>query len=420
VRSQFIAVVAAFLVAGVFVWARAQPGDTAVYRLAAERYVRGDPIYSQQDSAAFTYPPLFVLAYVPFYYLPTPWDRWLWTSLNLLLLWYVLTCVIHIVWKHVADKLATLPLKVLWVAFILVASFRLAISPITYQSHEYIVLALITLGIRVAPQGTWKSGIAWGCAAACKATPLLFLVLLLWQRRWAASCVMLLTLAIATFLPDVIVPDRLPGPRLWQWYQTFVKHVGVADAPDVPGAWRSWNVLNQSISGTIYRLTTPVTSPDAWQWNVCLWPLEPHVRKWVDGCAKALVLTVLLWGTWIPSSIGRVAPAVWLSWGSTTLCAMLLLSPMSSRQHFCALVPAIVTVGTDVLCYLRERKLCTVDTIAIACVLLVGTLAGKDVIGADLHRQLAAYGSYTWCAMVLLIATAIASRRWAGRQPGHV
>ncbi|GIW94969.1 MAG: polyprenol-phosphate-mannose-dependent alpha-(1-2)-phosphatidylinositol mannoside mannosyltransferase [Pirellulaceae bacterium] len=389
-----------------FATVRSRPGDTRVYRLAAERYWKGETIYRRDDAAAFTYPPFFVLAYLPFAFMHPPWDRALWTAANLLLAIWVARTILVIALRSVSREKLSRKQKAAIIGMSILLQIRFLLSPITYQSHEYIVLALVVAGMVCWSWRGWLSGFFWGLAAACKATPLLFLAVLLWRRQLWEALVFVVVAAAATFLPDWLVGDRQPGPMVLDWYETFVARVGVAAAPDVAGAWRKWNHLNQSLSGTLYRLMTPV--PNEWplRWNVALVEVAEPLQHRIAMILKLMVLAVTLWATW-RSSRTAARPTTWtaLCMAATVLCGMLLLSPMSSRQHFAALAPAIAVCAVQ---WTTGRDQ-TLSSLALACVLVFGLCGAKDIIGAALQRQLSAYGAYTWCAVSGLAATALAA-----------
>ena len=81
------------------------------------------------------------------------------------------------------------------------------------------------------------------------------------QGRTRAVLLLALTLVLATLLPDLL--DANPDGQPWvvSWYQRFVSKVDAISSPDAQGAWVSWNLLNQSLSGTMYRLFTPIAAP---------------------------------------------------------------------------------------------------------------------------------------------------------------
>ena len=132
---------------------------------------------------------------------------------------------------------------------------------------------------------------------------------------------------------------------------------------------------------------------------------------------KLAVLGLLLAITW-PSRLARMDASerafCTLGQGAAILCAMLLLSPMTSKQHFCVLFAPVTFCVVDFLYRRRDP----IVGATLATMLLLGALAGKDVVGRAVHQQLAAYGSLTLCTLLCLLACAhvVVCRARASRQ----
>jgi alpha-1,2-mannosyltransferase len=400
---------------------RPKPGMTVVYRTAAERYLRGESFYVPGENMAFSYPPFFVLAYVPLALLPEAAARAVWYGMNFGLLGAIAGMTVRMLRPAMEAGLGRRgPRPRVALLLIGVFSARFLISPIEYQSHDLIVYFLMMVAIWRWDAGEKSgSGVAAGAAAACKATPLLFLPVFLWQRRLRTAVVMTAIVVSATLLPDLFV--RNPDGKLWvaSWHEKFLSRVDAASAPEAEGAWNRWNMLNQSLSGTLYRLCTPIEKEDEWEccWNVCLVPVEGRALDRLAIGLKLAILAALAWITW-PTRLGQMGPGEQtfcrLGQGGALLAAMLLLSPMTSKQHFCVLLAPLSFCLVDALYRRRDPLVWS----ALALVFLFGAVAGKDVLGSALHRQLAAYGSLTWCTLVCFgtCGYVVARRARAARQ----
>jgi hypothetical protein len=86
-----------------------------------------------------------------------------------------------------------------------------------------------------------------------------------------------------------------------------------------------------------------------------------------------------------------------LGQGGAVLCGMLLLSPMSSVQHFCFLLAPICYCCVD---FLYRRRDPWVG--AGLGLLLCNGIAGRDIIGRAAHVQLQAYGHLTWACLITM------------------
>jgi hypothetical protein len=176
--------------------------------------------------------------------------------------------------------------------------------------------------------------------------------------------------------------------------------VDIGSAPDVAGSWNLWNPLNQSLPGTMYRLFTRVDDLPGTRWDVSLIGLSPAGLRIVTVGAELGVIGLLLFcaspARFRGASRQERAFAA-LGQGGAVLCGMLLLSPMSSVQHFCFLLAPISYCCVD---FLYRRRDPWVG--AGLGLLLCNALACGDVIGGHAHRQLQAYGHLTWACLITM------------------
>ncbi|MFO0912684.1 MAG: glycosyltransferase family 87 protein [Pirellulales bacterium] len=384
-----------------------RPGEAPVYEKAAIRLSQGEMIYRPDDPPAFTYPPFFALAYVPLLALPAQLRLFAWNSLNLALLTAILALLTDLAapWlkHHLEGRSATRWTVAGLIAVIGVLGTRFLISPLEYRSHDYWVLLAVLLAARaIRDEREGRAGIWAGLAAACKATPLLLLPMFIWQRRPRAALAMTIAGLLATLLPDVLFPSHTGDIWSVAWYRSFVSKVEIGSAPDAAGAWASWNALNQSLSGTLYRCFTAVPVAEH-QWDISLVSLTAGQLRVVTVGLELAIIGLLAWATWRRADQESKTRGFWvLGQFSLVLCAMLLLSPMSSKQHFCALIPGL-TFLTLIAWGQPPARLARV---ALMVVFAVGTLGAKDLIGAAARTQLQAYGSVTWCTMACFLAIA--------------
>ena len=411
------AVFGAVLLAGIIASVREKPGELPVYVRAAERAVSGGSFYDPLDRPAFSYPPAFSLVAVPLVPLSDFGRRWAWWAVNLVLLGGVLVTVWALVRPALGGGETDASRRRLWVwgGVTVVLAGRFVLSPLQYQSHDLILLASLTASaVLWTRRADGRAGVAAGIAAACKATPLLVLPFFLLRRRWSAAGALLLALAAATVAPDALFPNPDGGPWAITWYERFVADIPVSAAPDVDGAWDSWNPLNQSLAGTVARLTQ---DPPGGQGRtaVTLWHAPTAAKGVTLGCQVA-VLGWLAWCGWRPTSddapaapfADAEAPPGGLTPGlralaelSLALCGMLLLSPMSSTQHFCFLLPGVAVIAARVILDRGDRW----NLAAGAFLLAVGTLPAKDLVGDANAEVVRSLGGHTACAAVVLWAS---------------
>ena len=259
---------------------------------------------------------------------------------------------------------------------ITVLSARFFLSPLEHQSHDLIVLALLVYcGTALAARSDRLAGLLGGTAAACKATPLLLLPVLILQQRFRTGAWFIATLVAATLLPDLLFPSGSGDLWVQSWQDRFVSKVAAGRPASAEGAWSAWNPLNQSLSGSLHRLTTP--APDGSPFVDVAMCLLPTRTQWaltlVLQCAVLGVLGWALRSARITPPAGVTPAFMQLGQTGMVLCGMLLLSPMSSPQHFCALiVPISFLVG-----YWRQAGKDMGIAVALVIVFLFGTLGVK-------------------------------------------
>lgn len=385
--------------------------ELGLYLRAAERMVQGEAVH-RVDERAFSYPPLFALLFVPMTLLPDAVHRPLWAAINVAALVLIFSRLqrrlfpaakrgevnpegVRLAWGE-----ATMLL--FWMLVIALAARHL-LAPLENQSHDLLVFLCVLLAI-----DSWCDGkdlsVGWwaGAGAALKATPLLFLPLLLWHRRWKGSAVLLATLAALTLLPDWLYPANDGVSWTVTWYRVFVAHAAPGESPDLQNTWGAWGILNQSLSGTVHRLVT-APPPTLERYGVNLVVLAPAARRLLILLTQ---LTVLAWLAWVtrPALAQRMPaasrPMQRLGEGAAVVCGMVLLSPTSIKTHFCVLLLPIAFCVAD---FLRRRD--PFVGIALLLTFVLGTLTVKDLLGTELGNVVLAAGTVTAFTLALYVAT---------------
>jgi uncharacterized membrane protein len=82
---------------------------------------------------------------------------------------------------------------------------------------------------------------------------------------------------------------------------------------------------------------------------------------------------------------------------------MLLLSPMSSKSHFCVWLLPVAFLAERLL---RGRR--CVAALALFALAAVAALLAKDLLGKRLGNLVLAYGNATWATLLLLLASVAA------------
>lgn len=411
-----VAVAVAIVVVSAWLTWEGKQVDTPTYALAASRIVDGEMIYRPEDRPPFTYPPFFALVFAPFLLVPPSARLFAWNLCNSTLLAVIVAQVVALVLPWIGER-PDRTLRRDWLCLVVatVLSLRFLVSPLEYRAHDYFVLLAVLLSAGAHAAGRQAAAGAWaGFATACKATPLLLLPMFAWQRSWRASAAMAGSVVALTLLPDVLTPSATGRPWFLSWYETFVSKVDLNAAAAAHGAWKSWNPLNQSLSGTLHRLFTPAPA-DAQAWDASLVALSPPLLRLVVGGCQAAILAAFFRGTRGAADRRPPTPASrfrTLGQYSVALCCMLLLSPMSSTQHFCGLFPAIA-FATSVAVYGRRSPLLYA---CLAVAFVTGPMSAKDIVGSRARLPLQASGVTTCCALACLAATLVALRDLAAEE----
>ena len=354
--------------------------ELPVYTIAADRMLAGEEIYRLSDLKPFTYPPFFAVPFIPFPDLTIEPPR----EAPPFVAWYLITLLsvviaVTLIRQHLPLDQLTFPNWLFYLVTLLIAGRYLG-SVFGNQSHDLLVLLPIIIAADQLIRGRQKTaGLLLGIAAAFKATPLLFMVLLVAQKRWGALAAMLGTLCAVSLAPDLMFPRQ--DDQLWVmvWLNTFVLKLSSGGPADT-GPWNAASILNQSLAGTLHRI------------------LDTEYMRWFILAGQATVLAL----------VGRCVlhPArdkvLLLAQFSAVLCGMVLLSPMSGKAHFCVLLLPVAVVCWDAL---SSRRVLSFAGLAFA--FSAGTLTSKDLIGRELGDQVLAWGTATWISVALLICLAV-------------
>jgi len=417
-RWWLVALLLAVAIAGAWYFgARAATGDRElpVYVAGGERMAAGEEIYRRvardglaADKKPFTYPPFAAAPFVPFARLPTGWQPSAWFLANFV----IVLALVRWLHRHAGRADGGLgPARpvAFWLLFGLVGGRHIA-SVFTNQSHDLFTAGLLALAAAAWARNRALAGAWAGIAAAFKATPLLLLGLFGLRFRVGAVALMLAAAVGATLVPDWLHP-RADG-KAWAvaWYELTLRGLD-AGAAKAEGAWGSHSILNQGLGGTLTRWFQPLESPSKFTvgepGTALVATLSPAAFRLVLHGAQLTVLGLLAPLVRRAAAVVRGATdaaaaqrAVALGEVGAFACGMLLLSPMSSKAHFCVwLFPVAFLVER----LLRGRR----DVVAAGLFVAgaVGSLMAKDLLGRELGNDVLAYGNVTWATALFLLAT---------------
>jgi hypothetical protein len=217
-------------------------------------------------------------------------------------------------------------------------------------------------------------------------------------------------LAVATVLPDLWWP-RTDGIAWWRaWYEVNLRGLD-GGAASAAGAWNSHRILNQSLGGALVRLFRPVETPGSFvlgeRGAVLLVELSPTVFRVVLGlCQLAVLATIAVGVRAAARTVRNAADAVLaqrlvgLGEVAAIACGMVLLSPQSSKSHFCVWLFPVAFVADRLLRGPFDR--------AAALLLGLGAVVGllaKGLVGSEAGNLLLGFGNVAWATVLFLLAT---------------
>jgi hypothetical protein len=390
-----------------------------VYVRAARHLLAGQHLYTPPaESAGYVYPPFAALLAIPFTWLPHGAERAVWYVLNAL-------CIIGLIgWSwHLSGGRKLEGAGVNWREHLvmllgLVCASRYVLDCLAHQQVDLVVGALLLGGcLLLSRSRSWSAATAFGLATAIKCTGLLWCPYLILRGQWRAAVWLVVVAVGVNLLPDLVNRPQSGGCWLGEWSSLLAP---MRSADSVPGTWASAIIYNQSLAGLANRwcCTDYVWTADNCDVADRPDPLSPRtVRVLLYGTELGLVVLVLLAAGFRPDRAVRQGdgmPGCAVIEYSIVLLMMLLLSPMSSKPHFCTMfLPAFCLAR---LAIYRAQRWCW---FALVAAIATGTITQKGLVGERWSSLFLWWGGVTWSALFLLggCVWALWHTRMAGAAP---
>jgi hypothetical protein len=305
------------------------PAGMETYPQAASCLWHGQML--QACDQGFTYPPFFAFIMLPFVPMPLWLRDLVWYLVTLAATIGAFTLAESIVRKAVPDPLERNELCWLRCLTLLLCA-KLILAVFENQAYDALVVMLVLLGLAALSSGReFYAGASLALAAALKVTPLIFLPYLLYKRHFTAAAAFAAIYAGASLLPDIFFAPAgatdgvAHGYFLNGYFLTWLNEVpGPSLGIDTSGVkfafWSGANILNHSLRGAV-ALNIDEAGHRA---------LFDTALAAVDGTFIMIVGTLIVLSPRRPQSIAID--------GALLLIAMLMLSPMTSRSHYVALL----------------------------------------------------------------------------------
>ena len=324
----------------------------------------------QSCDPAYTYPPIFAFVTIPLVPLPRVLQNAAWYALTLGSLIGCFTQSVRLVRRLVPDDWSERDVAWLYGIGILL-SLKFVFAAIGNQSYDAFVVLLVLWGLAGVADGRSGRSSAWAgasfaCAAALKATPLLFLPYLVIKRHYAAAAVMAIVFAFASALPDLVFTvGRKSGDAsyLAAWLHQ-VAQPALTEKLDgnLHTFWFATNPNNNSLRGLVGLFVDDHSAP-----------ADFRIAMYTVYAIYCAIVALLILRT-------RDAAAATAIDGALLLISMLLLSPMSSQTHYVALIPAILAVVA--IWQKGDPAMRKVAGLVLIAHLALTNATSKDLVGA--------------------------------------
>jgi len=320
----------------------------------------------QTCNSFYTYPPIFALVTVPLIPMPLVLQNLIWYALTLGGLGGCLTLSARLAQRVVAAPLT--PVEQRWLYAIgTLLSLKFIFATIASQNYDVVVVLLILVGLmrltEDQPRSSIWAGVAFGCAAALKATPLAFMPYLLFKRQYRGAAAMAVALVVTSVLPDLAFTlgrAASEGSYLLAWLHQVAAPALTENMQNSPHAfWWATNTNNNSLRGLVGMFI-----PDD----------APSFKATLYAVYAAYVLIV----AFLIGRSGHARSALTID-GALLLISMLMLSPMSSESHYVALTLPIFAVTALSLKGDADLRLIARYFLVVSFILI--NAAARDIVG---------------------------------------
>ncbi len=358
------------------------PAGMELYPQAAACLWHGQIL--QGCALGFTYPPFFAFIMLPFAAMPL-WLREL--------VWYVVTLAAVTGSFKLAEFLARkgigAPLNTTMVwslrTLALLFSAKAILAVFENQAYDALVILFILLGLAALVTGRdVGGGVSLALAAALKTTPLIFLPYLLYKRYFAAAGAFVLVYLIMSCLPDVIfAPTGAAHSYFITWLQEIAgPSLGLDPTKAKLSFWHGANILNHSLRGAVALKIDETSQHTLFDASLG-----------VTDAAFIIVVSVLI-------ALSPRRPQSIALDGSLLVIAMLMLSPMTSRSHYVALLLPYMTL---LAANLHDQRTANLGRFILMTSFVLVTLSGNDLVGQTVTVWAYEHSTMVLGVLVLLL-----------------
>jgi hypothetical protein len=288
-------------------------------------------------------------------------------------------------------------------------SSRFLVRELPENGTNLMVLALSWLGVFLWCRGRDRSGaVSLGLAIALKCTPALFLAYFAWKRQYRMAAMTALAAASFLVLPASWMGREAYAHSVQSWVETV--RAGLSEPDPTRGVLGDEEPYNLSLRPAIGRYLVHLAPEHrGYPWRLDALDLRPEVAgRVVKVMTLALLAAVALaMGRSIDRRDGDGVMIV--AWEASAVSVlMLLLSPITWRQHGVAVLPACYLVARS----WRSGVLTPALKRLIVLAYVVPVLAlDRGLIGQGLTLRLDSLGITAWAWLALLTVVMVSRSR---------
>ena len=366
--------------------------DFNVYYFAASEVLEGRTPYEKSlgEWTPYLYPPLLAELLAPITVLPLPVAAYLWFLLNAFSLFIALRMSARLVFpdepegkdspangKVMTEKTTRKePHRRLAVVITCLILLRFILDNFDYGQVNLCVTALAVAHIYFWVNGKrLPAAIVLACAVAIKITPILLLVFHIAKLRlkYAISCLALIAALMAlSFLPF--------GSQAGKAFDELFFRT-IANGQGFNLAYHG----NQSLQGAVERISGKIEVTN---------PSRPHIRAIAMGFLALAIIAAILRRNELLASL-------------PFFCLIVLLSPLSWKQHFVMLLLPIAFLVSEAL-RLPELRMKRLLFVTLFMVFALFNLTSPKIIGLAAAQWCEAHSSvFLGALLVFFVITAI-------------
>lgn len=371
-----------------------------VFVHAARTMLHGREIY--EPGGGYLYPPFMAWMAIPFALLPAGVERLLFYGVNVVCAVLLCRWAWFLAGGQRLQGPATPRAEHLVCILGLACAFPYVGTALDHQQVDLVIGCLVLGGCLALSKSRALAGATtFGLAAAMKCTALLWCPYLIWRRRWLAAGWLVVVAFGVNVLPDLVTPSANAKPWAGAWLTRYI--IPLSNANAYPGAWGSDIIFNQSLCGlwNRYLVTQFVQTPDGFDVVKRAHPISPGMLKLIVYSSELVLVLAALVICGSRRRRPRLNQAEERSRHEllefcVMLTLMLLLSPMSSKPHFCILLlPSFCLARAAVVRKSRPA------VVLLGLAIFTRLLHIRGLWGDELSTFALWWGCITWSTLLL-------------------